>query len=152
MLVCLSRHSSRLLHLCGAKYPSTTGNRIEVEQCLSQHHTENSGLNLCFGSNHFLLVGFPIHDEVMDVVRSAQQGGRLTTMWVLFTLLLNWEVRREHGAYVSPSMIYANSVPDQHSLSFSGQYAFTFLVLAHKHKIDKKMVFRPNELTQERKN
>ncbi len=45
-------------------------------------------------------VGFAIQDEAMDFSRSAHS--KLTTMRPLLTYHLNWELKREQGAYGTP--------------------------------------------------
>ncbi len=52
----------------------------------------------------------------------------LTTMRTLLTCSLNWELRRKHGSYSTPSKAYANSVPDQPSLYPGEQHTLAFYI------------------------
>ncbi len=49
-------------------------------------------------------------------------------MRTLFTCSLEWELRREHVPYGTPSLAYINLAPDQQSLYPDGQHTHAFYI------------------------
>ncbi len=90
--------------LIGDKAPPTARDYIDIARTLNRRchpHAGNFGLRMMLKQQPILVGIIALHDECMDIVRSAPQG-----------LTIIKELGREHVAYDTPSWTYTNSVPD----------------------------------------
>ncbi len=108
VLLCMSlfKHSAKSsmpLHLIDENALPVASGSSEISRTPSRRcypYTRNSEHSWCWSSSLSMLVRFSIHDAAM--LPGLRHSG-LTTRWALLTCSLNWELRRDHGVYGTPS-------------------------------------------------